>query len=165
MLVYWRQKKLAQAPPTEVVIADGSPSEPPVMVVGDLEIRVSEGLVLADGRAVYLSPREFRLLVAMAHRAGHLVSREELYRSVWTGPWQSRNRSVDVCVSKLRTKLAVVMPHYSFIHTHRGFGYRLHQDPVLPVLAAVTRAPSPTNYGRMRRVSDGASAHLLGGWR
>ncbi|HEY3828708.1 MAG TPA: helix-turn-helix domain-containing protein [Solirubrobacteraceae bacterium] len=34
------------------------------------------------------------------------------------------DRSVDVYVSKLRTKLEAAMPDRRFIHTHPGFGYR-----------------------------------------
>ena len=49
------------------------------LYAGELEIRLGEGLVLATGRALTLSVREFELLVAMARRAGAIVTREELY--------------------------------------------------------------------------------------
>lgn len=91
---------------------------------GELEIRVGEGLVLATGRALILSVREFELLVAMVLRAGGIVSREELYRAVWKRPLRPGDRSVDVYVSKLRNKLETAMPDRRFIHTHPGFGYR-----------------------------------------
>jgi DNA-binding response OmpR family regulator len=39
------------------------------------------------------------------------------------------DRSVDVYVHKLRSKLAGVVPDRSFIHTHFGFGYRLEPEP------------------------------------
>ncbi|MGN6373876.1 MAG: winged helix-turn-helix domain-containing protein [Solirubrobacteraceae bacterium] len=92
--------------------------------VGDLEIRPAEGLVLAAGRPLTLSVREFELLTAMAQRSGAVLTREELYRIVWGGPLRSTDRSVDVYVSKLRNKLERAMPDRSFIHTHPGFGYR-----------------------------------------
>jgi DNA-binding response OmpR family regulator len=41
--------------------------------------------VLATGRALTLSVREFELLVAMAKRLGAIITREELYMSVWGG--------------------------------------------------------------------------------
>lgn len=97
--------------------------------VGELEIRPDEGLALASGQALMLSVREFALLVALARRAGTIVSREELYDAVWGGPMRLGDRSVDVYVSKLRGKLERVLPDRRFIHTHAGFGYRFQPQP------------------------------------
>jgi len=96
---------------------------------GELEIRLGEGLVLATGRALTLSVREFELLVALARRAGAIVTREELYGAVWGGGLRHGDRSVDVYVSKLRGKLEQAMPDRRFIHTHPGFGYRFQPQP------------------------------------
>ncbi len=99
------------------------------LYAGELEIRPGEGLVLASGHALTLSVREFELLVALAHRAGAILTREELYSAVWGGPLRTGDRSVDVYVSKLRTKLEQAMPDRRFIHTHPGFGYRFQSQP------------------------------------
>lgn len=99
------------------------------LYAGELEIRLGEGLVLATGRALTLSVREFELLVALAHRAGAIVTRDELYASVWGGQLRPGDRSVDVYVSKLRNKLEEAMPDRRFIHTHPGFGYRFQPQP------------------------------------
>jgi len=96
----------------------------------ELEIRLGEGLVLATGHALTLSVREFELLVALAQRAGAIVTRGERYGSVWGGELRNGDRSVDVYVSKLRTKLEEAMPDRRFIHTHPGFGYRFHPQPL-----------------------------------
>ena len=93
------------------------------------EIRLGDGLVLAGGRALMLSVREFELLVALAKRTGATVTREELYGTVWGGGLRARDRSVDVYVSKLRGKLEAIMPDRRFIHTHPGFGYRFQPEP------------------------------------
>ena len=61
------------------------------LYAGELEIRLGEGLVLATGRALTLSVREFELLAAMARRAGAIVSRDELYaRGVGRGAARGR---------------------------------------------------------------------------
>jgi DNA-binding response OmpR family regulator len=99
------------------------------LYAGELEIRLGEGLVLATGRALTLSVREFELLAAMARRAGAIVTRDELYDEVWGGQLRPGDRSVDVYVSKLRGKLETAMPDRRFIHTHPGFGYRFQPQP------------------------------------
>ena len=103
-----------------------------VIKTGELEIRPSEYLVLAGGRALTLSLKELELLAALARREGRIVSREELYRTVWEGVMRADDRSVDVYVHKLRSKLATALPEWTFIHTHFGFGYRLEQEPSHP---------------------------------
>ncbi len=103
--------------------------QPGTLYAGELEIRLGEGLVLATGRALTLSVREFQLLVALVQRAGGIVSRDELYQTVWGRPVRPGDRSVDVYVSKLRSKLEAAMPDRRFIHTHPGFGYRFQPQP------------------------------------
>ncbi len=100
-----------------------------ILYAGELEIRLEEGLVLATGQALTLSVREFELLVAMARRLGAIITREELYRTVWGGELRAGDRSVDVYVSKLRSKLEDALPDRRFIHTHPGFGYRFQPQP------------------------------------
>jgi DNA-binding response OmpR family regulator len=109
------------------VIFDGDSGG--VLHAGELEIRPGEGLVRAGGRALTLSVREFDLLSALVRRTGGVVSRHELYRTVWGRELRNGDRSVDVYVSKLRTKLEDAMPDRRFIHTHPGFGYRFQPEP------------------------------------
>jgi DNA-binding response OmpR family regulator len=91
----------------------------PVLHAGELEIRPGEGLVRAGGRVLTLSVREFQLLVAMAARSGGIVRRDVLYRAVWAGELRPGDRSVDVYVSKLRSKREAAMPDRSYPHPSR----------------------------------------------
>ncbi len=99
-----------------------------VIRAGELEIRPAEYLAVAGGRALTLSLKELELLAALARREGRIVSREELYRTVWDAPMRADERSVDVYVHKLRAKLADALPEWRFIHTHFGFGYRFQPE-------------------------------------
>ena len=99
-----------------------------VLLAGELEIRPADGLVLAAGRALTLSVREFHLLVALVRRTGRIVPRAELYRLVWGADLRDGDRSIDVYVHKLRVKLETALPAWRFIHTHVGFGYRFSPE-------------------------------------
>jgi DNA-binding response OmpR family regulator len=100
-----------------------------ILTAGELEVRPSEHLARARGRTLSLSVRELDLLAALARREGKIVSRGELYETVWGAPLRGQDRSVDVYVHKLRSKLAVALPEFAFIHTHFGFGYRFQPEP------------------------------------
>ena len=99
-----------------------------VLLAGDLEVRPHDGLVLAAGRVLTLSVREFELLVALVRRQGGIVARPDLYDTVWGRALRVGDRSIDVYVHKLRAKLEDALPEWSFIHTHVGFGYRFSPE-------------------------------------
>ena len=128
------------------------------LYAGELEIRLGDGLVLASGQALTLSVREFELLVAMARRIGAIVTRAELYGTVWGGDLRPGDRSVDVYVSKLRGKLEKAMPDRRFIHTHPGFGYRFQPQPSREAMAGKTTLgqDTPGGQGLSRDVHIGA---------
>jgi DNA-binding response OmpR family regulator len=96
---------------------------------GNLEILTDEVQVLADGRRVGLTVREFEVFLVLVERDDSVVRRSEIYRRVWGGEMKRRDRSVDVFVRKLRSKLARVSPDWSYIHTHFGVGYRFAAVP------------------------------------
>jgi DNA-binding response OmpR family regulator len=89
--------------------------------VGDLEIDPDLVEVRKDGREVHLSPREFRLLLTLARSPGRVFPRDSLLRQVWGEDEFIDERTVNVYVQRLRTKLA----DNAAIETVRGFGYRL----------------------------------------
>jgi len=98
--------------------------------VANLEIRPSEFEVLADGRRVGLTVREFQTFLVLAHRPDRVVTRPEIYALVWGGQMTYRDRSVDVFVRKVRRKLGASSPGWAYIHTHFGVGYRFSPERV-----------------------------------
>jgi DNA-binding response OmpR family regulator len=110
-----------------------------VLRAGELEIRTGDGLVLAAGRALVLSVREFRLLVELVRASDRIVSRAELFELAWGRELRDGDRSIDVYVHKLRLKLERALPGRAFIHTHPGFGYRFAPDGSQPFHNGATR--------------------------
>ena len=96
--------------------------------MGRLEIRPEEHAALVDGRPLSLTVRELQLLESLAAHPQRIMTREELYSEVWGGRPARADRSVDVYVSRLRQKLAAVIPGRALIHTHNGIGYRFSPD-------------------------------------
>ena len=76
------------------------------------------------GRDVALTPIEYQLLeVLMGHR-DEVLSKPYLSQSVLNKPLGRYDRSLDMHVSNLRSKLASVIPDRSLIKTVHGKGYR-----------------------------------------
>jgi DNA-binding response OmpR family regulator len=72
--------------------------------------------------------RELQLLTTLASHPQRIMTREELYAEVWGGIPRHADRSVDVYVSRLRSKLGEALPDCNLIHTHSGIGYRFSPD-------------------------------------
>jgi DNA-binding response OmpR family regulator len=97
-----------------------------------------------DGEDAGLTVLEFRLLHAMAAESGRALSRDQLRRRVWGMPHTKRDRSVDVCIRKLRAKVDCRSRRYRYIHTHPGVGYRFAAEPKN---ADVEPDPQPLSTG------------------
>src|SRR3979409_1594637 len=88
----------------------GSSPHRDVLKTANLEIRPGEYQLLADGKRVGLTVREFQTFLVLADRPDRVVSRPEIYALVWGGQMAYRDRSVDVFVRKVRRKLETVAP-------------------------------------------------------
>jgi DNA-binding response OmpR family regulator len=105
-----------------VIIHPGEDRSP--VYAGRLQIRPTDRAALVDGRPLILTVRELQLLTELAHNAERVMTREELYETVWRRSYRQSDRSVDVYVGRLRAKLGRALPGRRFIHTHTGIGYR-----------------------------------------
>ena len=78
-----------------------------------------------DGHTALLTPTEFRLLYALALERGRVLTRDELMQRLWGRKMTYRDRTVDVCVRKLREKIDRQASRHTFVQTRFGVGYRL----------------------------------------
>ncbi len=95
---------------------------------GRLEIKPADHAALVDGRPLTLTLTELHLLTELAHNSERVMTREELCERVWGRSYRKSDRSVDVYVGRLRTKLGRALPGRRFIHTHTGIGYRFSSE-------------------------------------
>jgi DNA-binding response OmpR family regulator len=94
------------------------------ITVGWLHIDVAARRASVRGQELVLRPKEFDLLVALAGRAGEMVSREDLMAQVWDENWFGPTKTLDVHVSVLRRKLSELGEDPARITTLRALGYR-----------------------------------------
>ena len=116
--------------PSEVVarvqaILRRVPPDERVLRLGDLEVDVDRCEVLRDGVRLDLSPLEFRLLAALLEADGRVLTRDRLL-TVLGGPHSDgvMERSVDVYIGRLRSKLGDDPERPRYVATVRGIGYR-----------------------------------------
>jgi DNA-binding response OmpR family regulator len=87
----------------------------------DLTIDVLRREVRVSGRAVILTPLEFRLLAELVRHPNIVLSHEQLLELVWGDDRAVSRDQVKLYVGYLRRKLG---PQATLIETVRGFGYR-----------------------------------------
>ncbi len=92
---------------------------------GNVRVDFRKHEVTRGGKAVVLSPVEFRLLEYLVERRGAVVSREELLEKVWNLNGDTLSRTVDVHVAALRKKIESDSRYPRFLVTVKGAGYKL----------------------------------------
>jgi len=75
-----------------------------------------------------LTPREFELLNCLMHRAGKVLSREQLLRDAWGWEYLVETKTVDTHVKRLRDKLEAAGHDSGIVETVRGYGYRFKAE-------------------------------------
>jgi two-component system alkaline phosphatase synthesis response regulator PhoP len=98
--------------------------EPPIHLP-DLMIDSARHEVLVRGERVDLTPREFRILLALARDPGRVLSRDELAERALGPAYEGLARTVDAHVANLRRKMEPDPAAPIFVETVFGVGYRL----------------------------------------
>ena len=103
---------------------NGRPSPEPIRV-GELVIHEPTRTATLAGEPLELARREFDLLLALAQRAGDVVSKRTLLAEVWQQADGGSDRTVDVHLSWLRRKLGETAAEPHYLESVRGVGVRL----------------------------------------
>ena len=100
----------------------------PVVRAGPLTIDLAARTVSIDGRAISLSPKEYRLLQVLAQHAGNVVTHLHLLREVWGNAHSDDAHYLRIFVRKLRQKIEKDPTQPRILTTELGVGYRLSVD-------------------------------------
>jgi heavy metal response regulator len=98
------------------------------MVIADLTIDVLARSVHRAGKRIDLSPREYAFLEYLARNTGQIVSRTMILEHVWDMTQDPLTNVIDVHINRLRKKVDLGFSK-ALIHTIRGVGYVLREDP------------------------------------
>jgi DNA-binding response OmpR family regulator len=90
---------------------------------GNLEIDLFKRTVELAGEDVILTTAEFDVLALLAQKPGKVFERVEVMDQLKGVDWQAFNRSIDVLVSRIRTKIKDSSKRPKFIKTVWGVGY------------------------------------------
>jgi DNA-binding response OmpR family regulator len=103
----------------------GAGLDQPVLTSGALVVDPNAMEVELDGRAVEITPIEFRLLHALMRRPGRVFTRDELINAIHAGDDPGiLDRTIDVHVGRLRRNLGDDAAAPRFVATIRGVGYK-----------------------------------------
>jgi DNA-binding response OmpR family regulator len=100
-----------------------------VLRFGRLDIDLGARVARLDGEARALTAYQFDLLVALAERAGRVLSREQLLDAVKGEAFDPFDRSIDVHIGRLRAAIEDDVKQPRRIITVRGVGYVFAKAP------------------------------------
>ena len=98
-----------------------------VITVGRLSLDMGQHRLMKDGVHVPLTPKEFKIMAALAENPGMVLSREQLVEEAWGREFVGETSSITVFIKKLRAKIEDDPTEPRIIETVWGIGYRL--DP------------------------------------
>lgn len=97
-----------------------------VFEIGNLRVDSVRGTVHKNGKEVYLSALEYRLLLVFLNNRGVVLSRSKLLESIWdiAGEFVNDN-TLTVYIKRLRDKIEDDPKNAQIIRTVRGIGYKV----------------------------------------
>jgi len=94
--------------------------KPKVLKIDGLVLDMEFMSCSVDGTEVKLNRKEFELLVYLISNRGKICSREQILNDVWTDDVIVVDRTIDVNITRLRSKIG---KYSSYIITRSGYGY------------------------------------------
>jgi predicted ATPase/DNA-binding winged helix-turn-helix (wHTH) protein len=120
--------------------------------LGPYQLNVETGELVHAGRILKLTPKTTGVLLALAQRKGELVTKQDLFRTVWRGRAVS-DAALTTCIQELRQALQDEAKQPRYVETLHRRGYRL-LVPLVPLSVPHEGAPAPSSRGMVGRVAE-----------
>lgn len=99
--------------------------QPETVHAGLLRLDNRRATCAVNGSEIRLTPKEFKLIGALAMRSGEILSHNELIEQIWGSPYHGSAENLRKLVQRTRSTLADIAGSHEFIAAVPGFGYRL----------------------------------------
>ncbi len=104
---------------------------PSVFEMGGLSVNITSGIVKKDGKEIFLSALEYRLLLIFIGSPNSIITRDRLLDELWDAAGEYiNNNTLTVYIKRLREKIEEDPADPKIILTVRGTGYRLGGNDV-----------------------------------
>ena len=107
-----------------VSLYSGQEGERDLLVLGPLSLCTGNWSCSYMDREICLTVSEFRILRELADRAGRVLNRDQLARAAFPDDLYNSGRSIDIHISRIRSKLKAVDPSFGSLETVYQLGYR-----------------------------------------
>ena len=115
-----RVKSVLRRTQSKAVATTPTPEASKTLKVEGLELDLAFKRCFVDGTEIKLARKELELLYYLVKNRGKICSREDILSRVWSDEVVVLDRTIDVNITRLRSKLGV---YGSYIVTRSGFGY------------------------------------------
>ena len=105
-----------------------SASVPNVLIFKDITLDLDGHDAYINGVKLGLSKREFEILRLMISHPQKVFTKNNLYESVWGGEFFGDDNTINVHISRLRSKLNTTNPNQEYIQTVWGVGFKMKED-------------------------------------
>lgn len=99
--------------------------EPGAIAAGDLRIDAAQRQAFVRGRPIRLTDREFELMLLFSRNLWRALARKYLFEAVWGYDAELSPKTLAVYIRRLRMKIERDPENPEYIHTVRGYGYKL----------------------------------------
>lgn len=96
----------------------------PVIEYKELSIDTISRTVTMRGEPIVLTRKEYEVLLLLLNHVGIVLTKEEIYRTVWKSSYDPNSTNVVDQISSLRFKLGLDRKDTTYIQTIIGVGYR-----------------------------------------
>lgn len=97
-----------------------------VIRLGDVEVDTVKGVAAKNGKDLYLSALEYRLLLVFLNNRGAVLTRTQLLEAIWDAAGEFVNdNTLTVYIKRLREKIEDDPQNPAIIKTVRGLGYKV----------------------------------------
>jgi DNA-binding response OmpR family regulator len=106
---------------------EGTEQKPELLRVGEVQLDQATHHVTVNGNPIELTPIEFDMLAVLMHSPGQVFTRTQLVEHLINSGFTGLDRTLNVHIRNLRTKIEPDPGSPRYIETVFGVGYRFHK--------------------------------------